>query len=122
MLNVFAIARVDEQADGRKRFVVSPDDLYPAAIEHVKGVLERGARPDGALGILYDQGERLPAEAWAWAMKPCNEFAQAEPEAVAARAAALEVARLWFTEMLHQGIGQEPMTLHIERGDGRWRL
>ena len=115
MLDVFAIAKKVEptQAGYDLRFEIDPDKLYPAALAHVAEAIDR-ARPPEPLGQLWDAGRLVGAQAFADAVtgKPGDR----------ARAAALEVARLWFTELLHQAVGGAAMNVHILKGDGKWRL
>lgn len=113
MLDVFAIAKPEARADQDYAwFAVDPDALYPATLAHVAGALEH-PRPAEPLGQLWDRGKKVGAKAFA--------DAPAGKPGDPARAEALEVARLWFTEMLHQAVGR-PLGLHIAKGDGRWRL
>lgn len=117
-MNVMEIARPEERADGRLGFVVEPGEMYPAAIAHICQRLEVQARPGGTLTVLYDQASQLPAEAWEWALRP---LAACPDGARGARAEALEIARLWFTETLHQAVSQQAIGLHILK-DETYRL
>ena len=44
------------------------------------------------------------------------------PEMVVLRATTLEICRLWFTELLHQHVEQQPMKLVLEPDDRSFRL
>jgi hypothetical protein len=98
-------------------YTVDPNDLYPAALAHVHTALGFD-KPDGALAQEWDAGQMLPPDIWARAARESRE--DFDDEGLAARAAALEIARRWFTELLHKANGQ-PIGLHIEK-DERWRL
>lgn len=119
MLNVFELVTQEDRPDGRVGFVVNPDALYRAAIEHIRQRLDLQARPGGYLGQLFDMVQELPDVAFEWALRPLSD--DFTPEEREMRAAVLELARKWFTEVLHQAIGQEPMGLHILK-DERYRL
>lgn len=107
-----------------------PGRLYPAMAAEVQRVLEAGeaGRPTGALVTLWEAARSLPREAWGLAL---NEKRFCAVPEVALRAQALELLRLWFTEMLqreHAGIphpaegeAMAPLGLHILR-DEAWRL
>lgn len=127
MLDLFAIAKqVEPTQEGYDlRFEVDPDVLYPAALAHVVAALGR-QRPAEPLGQLWDRGHAIApdlAEVLAWAKTPRDQFQGADDAAmINARAQLLEVARLWFTELLHQAVGGAPMNVRILKGSGHWRL
>ena len=104
MLNVFEIAvRVDPTNEGfENRFDIDPAKMYPATIAHIVGVLEKQAMPDGALQQEYPKAAALPAAAWEAALVSKDECT---PEEIGVRAEALQIARRWFTEMLHRAVG-----------------
>lgn len=112
MLDVFSIARVgDLTADGYRQVVADPADLYPAAIAHIRSRLQTASVPDGALRQEWDTALTLPTDAWEAALVDGSALVGPAREA---RAAALECARRWFTEVLHQAIGG-PMQLKITK-------
>lgn len=112
MLDVFSIARVGDQVEGGYRPVeVDPADLYPATIAHIRGRLATASVPDGALKQEWDQALSIPTDAWEAALVDGSALTGSAREQ---RAAALEIARRWFTEVLHQAIGG-PMQLKITR-------
>lgn len=117
-MNVMEIARPEKRDDGRLGFVVEPGEMYPATVDHIVTRLKVQARPGGALTVLYDQASQLPVEAWQWALRP---LADCPAGAREARAEALEIARLWFTETLHQAVSQQAIGLHILK-DETYRL
>ena len=113
MLDVFKIATPEEREDTDYAwFRVDPDQLYPAALTHVAGALAQ-PRPAEPLGQLWDRGQAVGVQAF-------QEAPLGRPGSLP-RAEALEVARLWFTEMLHQAAGA-PIGVHILKGSGAWRL
>ena len=117
MLDVFKIAKQVERDDDRVGFEVEPREMYPEAIAHVVEATG-GPRPGGVLGTYWDRAKQLPPAAWELALRTRDEC---DAEQLAARAEALEIARLWFTEMLHAAINHKPMGLHILK-DELWRL
>jgi len=127
MLDLFAIAKqVEPTQEGYDlRFEVDPDVLYPAALEHVVAALGR-QRPAEPLGQLWDAGQALKpvlADVLTWTKTPRDQFQGADDAAmIAARARLIEIARLWFTELLHQAVGGAPMNVRILKGSGHWRL
>lgn len=132
MLNVFDIAHPEDRSGDRLLaelpegapelpnqytwFAVQPAELYPATLAHIQKVLE-GQRPPDPLGMYFDAARRLAPAAWAAAEL---ERAACPVDLLAVRAEALEIARLWFTEMLHQAAAG-PIGLHILK-DERYRL
>jgi hypothetical protein len=140
-MKIFDIATVDPTRDepGRNWYTVAPGDLYPAAIEYIQGQLAAGNQGDGIIrNRYYQDAAALPAAAWQLALTPHDEV---EAEDALTRATALEIARLWFTELLHRALrwkavgvevpaiwGSEPpaaaqasLGLRIEK-DEAWRL
>lgn len=106
MLNVFASARHNGALpDGYESYTIAPADLYPPTIAHIRAVLASGSAPDGALRQEYDQAVTIPDAAWDAALD-----GSAHPQ----RAAALTIARRWYTESLHRAVGG-PIHLHITR-------
>ena len=113
-------------------YEITPDALYPAALAEVQAKI---ALDDAAyrawtttlpeqtamfLRTLRTEAKRLPADSWALALQS---KADVPAERHADRAAALEIARRWFTEVLHYQCGYELIGLRILRSeDGRFRL
>lgn len=113
MLNVLSVARVGDLNEAGYRAVeVDPADLYPQTIAHIRQRLLTESAPDGALRQEWDQALTLPRDAWDLALVAATDDMPAPDRA--ARAAALEIARRWFTEVLHQAIGGA-MQLRITR-------
>lgn len=111
-MDVFTIAEPESRDDDRAGFVANPADLYPAALAEVVRVVQTAERPSGALGLLYDRAQVLQTidpDAYKRALtgKPGD----------SGRAEALEIARLWFTELLHAAIDHAPMGLHITKDE-----
>ena len=103
----------------RQWFVVEPAQLYPAAVADLIEVVEAGRQPSHpALIAPYHQARALGAGGLKTALVPRH---KCPPDDLALRAEALEVARLWFTEKLHQAIDNAPMGLHIVK-DEAYRL
>lgn len=118
MIDILRIAKQTEvDAEGRTWFEVKPAELYPATIAHMRGVVETGQAPQGALRQEYDKAVTFNADDWALAEMA---FADVTPEIRARREVVLETARRWFTEMLHQIAGGS-IGLHILK-DERFRL
>jgi hypothetical protein len=106
--------------DTRRWFEVDPDKMYPAMLNKVRSYVTQGLRPENpALAALYNQAVLLPD--WAWDIAQSKTVAECSQDERIARGCALEIARLWFTEETHQGIGYAPMGLHILKST-RWRL
>lgn len=102
----------------RQWFVVEPAQLYPAAIADLIEVVEAGRQPSHpALIAPYHRAKALGAGGLRLALVA---RAQCPPDDLTIRAEALEVARLWFTEKLHQAIDHAPMGLHITKDDDWW--
>lgn len=119
MLDVFAIAKAEERPEAdRAWFALNPGELYPATLGHVRQVLE-GPRPAEPLGQLYDRARALPVEILTAVAETPSKAAYSNA-LVLQRAEALEVARLWFTEMLQQAVGG-PIGVHILK-DERFKL
>ena len=108
---------------------VKPGDAYPKTIAHIRERIANAAPPDRYISVggsirenplltLYGRALEVPAQSWDHALEPGDNY---PPKARANRAEALEVARLWFTEELHQKLDYAPMGLHILR-DERYKL
>lgn len=102
-----------------RRFEVEPSEIYPAAVTDLLLALEEGRAVAGALAMYKAQARQVDTETWELAMLPRDSVTS--PVAVAARATALELARLWFTETLHQSIDHVSMELCILK-NADWRL
>jgi hypothetical protein len=110
--------------DDRVAFEIGPGVLYPEAIADIRALLASGYLPQAktkagmdALMILHTQAKRVPAEAWDMALSAEPPL----PERGEIRAMALELARLWFTEKLHQAVDYKPMALRILK-DERYKM
>lgn len=115
MLDVLKISRLGEvNADGYQLVAVDPADLYPAAIAHVVEVMKSGASVSGPLAIELAAARALPDDAWANALIARSDFDDSQTLEIDQRRQALEIARRWYTEMLHQAIGA-PISIRITR-------
>lgn len=104
---------------GARRFEVKPAEIYPAALADLQSALEAHRAVDRALSTYKAQAVQLPPEAWGLAFVPRDELTS--QAAIVARAQALELARLWFTEYLHQSIDGGLLEIRILK-DEDWRL
>lgn len=121
-MNLIEIARRvdDPTGDGREGFEVTTDDLYPSAIDDLREALQYDVEPKpGPLLNYYRAAKTLPDEAWEYAQKPRTGMPE---EARRLRATVLELARLWFTELVHETVEHRPMYLRIRKGAQDWRL
>ena len=110
----------DRGEPGTTWYAVDPATMYPAMLDYIQGQVEQENRPGPSYLVgLYDWAKRLPGEAWAWARIPRQEVEGVE--VVGLRATALEIARLWFTELLHASSSTAKIGVHI-LADDRWRL
>lgn len=91
---------------------------HDQAVELV-GSLADGVDPFEAAKRLTRDAKRLKAADYAAAMVPRSEFADGDP-AIAGRAAAVELARAWFTRAIKIAVGG-PVGIHIAKCD-EWRL
>lgn len=104
---------------GARRFEVKPSKMYPAAIADLRAALEENRAVSGALVMYKGQAGRVDAEAWGLALM--SRESMTSQAAIATRMIALDLARLWFTEYLHQSINHAPLELRILKDDD-WRL
>lgn len=142
-MDIFDIVTEDVERNQREKernwYIANPTDLYPAAIAYIQSQLAEGKQGDGIIrSQYYPAAAALPVRAWQLALMPRSEVSAKEIEV---RAQALEIARLWFTELLHRALrwkaaGVEspvlwaseppaaaiaPLGLRIEKDDD-WRL
>lgn len=106
------------QSDAR-RFEVEPSEMYPAALDDLRREADSSWFVSTARETYKQQAAQLPEEAWELALVPRGEVSS--HAALVVRSQALELARLWFTECLHQHIDYAPLELRI-LGDADWRL
>jgi hypothetical protein len=113
----------------RDYYEVVPKKVYPATIKEItrrlaleeppaRFVQAGGEIRDNPLRDLFIRAGALPPQAWDHALAARENF---PPRAREARAEALEIARLWFTEVLHQQIDYAPLGVHILK-DEAFRL
>ena len=140
MFQFATIPMTIDQEDELQRFTVHPDDLYPAVIARIQECLA-GASPDELhqSGYLLTMARAIPADAWADALLPREEFIgvdfasfvedgkpnqalldmvaiefRGDVERMVYRGLALDLARRWFTRSLGYEYGQ--CNLHITTG------
>lgn len=107
------------QRGGAVRFVVKPGQMYPAAVADLQDAVESKRSVEGTLLKMYlETAARLPDRAWDVALVP---RAQVRNGDVEMRRGVLELARMWFTELLHRSVDNVPMELKILK-DVDWRL
>lgn len=111
------IAEPEERPDDEYTWwAVTPSRMYPATLRVIEYCLKTQQIPAGQ-GQYYAEAQRLPAEAWRWARVHRD---QVPAEHLPTRAAALDLARRWFIEALHQETGA-PIGVHIlAEGDSHW--
>lgn len=122
MLNVFEIAEIETRPGAdRPWFRVAPAELYPTVLRHVADVVANGTRPPEPLGVLFDRANELPYNAFTeLATLPFGDKIKNDEALRWTRAQALEIGRLWFTEILQTAVGGA-IGLHILK-DEDWRL
>jgi len=96
-----------------KWFAVEPAVMYPATIERVLDCLDGEAPTElgDAAGSIMGMASQVPPAAWDLALSPAPE----DKGLREVRAAALEVARLWFTQamqVIHGTLG-----IHITKNE-----
>ena len=102
-----AIADVRQWA-GKRIEVADAWEFLVARGMDAKDAINAAAAVANALQLSADAAGRLPTDAFDLALKP---LADIDPARRADRAAALECARLWFTELLHAAQGGGPMAI-----------
>jgi hypothetical protein len=124
----FVVLEQRENED-RAFYAVKPSEIYPAMIEHIKETLVAGKAPakfldtegtPNPLCMYHDEAKRLPAKALDLALVPYAEALGTAEKSE--RNAALECARKWFTELLHQALRGAPIGLHILSEDRTFKL
>ena len=119
----------DRGIEDRTFYAVDPAKVYPKTIAEIKRVLEQEELPpryiqsggeirDNPLLRLFRMAKEVPVQAWDHALEPGDTY---PPKAREQRRKALELARLWFTEVLHQETDYAPMGVHVLK-DERYRL
>lgn len=129
-----------EKANIYNWYNVTPAEMYPAIIAHIQKAFEAYDQSDGIIrSQYYPAALALPDRAWQLALTPRDEVTKQAN--IDLRAEALELARVWFTELLHRALrwkaaGVEspilwpteppaavaaPLGLHIEK-DERYKL
>ncbi len=112
MLDIVGIAGQPQPREGKPGlwYEIQAAALYPAMVQYVQKVVAQGRCPNADVKVYFEQAKKLDPKAWEAALSP----AQSCPADLKdARAVALEVCRLWFTEVLHQAHGGGEMNVHI---------
>jgi hypothetical protein len=102
---------------GDKAVADLPEDSPP----QVKAAVRSWATDRSPIVRMYlPKAMTLPKDAWEAALAPASDAMASEQRE--ARAEALELARMWFTELLHVSIEYKPMSIQILAGDYTYRL
>lgn len=102
--------RTAAEADGRTYYTLDPDVVYPWALERIAEALADGPVLPTIRDLYLPRAQALPAGTWALAATPRDQVAEAD---LAVRGEALELVRLWATELLHGAVGYQPIGLRI---------
>jgi hypothetical protein len=103
-------------------FEVAAADLYPAAVAEITAALKANKAPakfldtegtPNPMRMYWDDALKIGADAFDLALVPHKDAVAMSDAQKAKRNAALECARKWFTELLHQSIKCQPMNLKI---------
>jgi len=129
MIDIKKLAKETTPSDKAKALVgaevgfeIAGAELYPATIDEIQACLGVGKGPakfadtegtPNALHQYWTEAQRLGTGAFELARMRYDQCGGLSPEQKKARNAALECARKWFTEVLHQSVGGQPMGLHI---------
>lgn len=118
MIDISIAQRADR--DGNVWFEVDPDQLYPMMAKHLAEVKRTGSTPQGSnvLQSYFGALMALPDDVFECALLPVADVAQ---EQWKARNDALELCRLWFTEVLHGTVGG-PMGVHLTPANDQYKL
>ena len=95
-------------------YVVDPAVMYPLMISWIRERIKSSKPPEDGTQIYYRTARTVDLQGWVHALLPKDET---PAQYIQDRATALEVARLWFTKMLHNKIGGGSMGLHILAND-----
>ena len=112
-------------------FEAKPSEMYPAMIAHIKELLASGKGPakyldlegsQNPLIMYWDEAKKIGAGGMDLALVPYSQAVSMDDVGKKLRNAALECARKWFTELLHQSIGNKAMGLRILAEDRAFKL
>lgn len=123
-----------QSADSKWDYFIASEVLYPGMIAKIRDVLNDG--PELARAKLRAEGladtpilrqylpraERIPADIWNLALE--EPHTHQTQETLDLRKEVLEVARLWFTELLHKAHNYNPLSLRILKAPDnifRWK-
>lgn len=131
---ILSLATPEKRDDdkGYNWYAVDPAVVYPETVKRILDVLQSGELPqelvDDKAPVEIDprsvarqylaEARSMPEKAWEWSLTDRTEFK--DPEQITARAAALELARRWFTQALHVAVGGS-LGVHILK-DERFKL
>ncbi|MBN1286436.1 MAG: hypothetical protein JXB47_13640 [Anaerolineae bacterium] len=139
MFDVMEFVTVDAARSDAVRtwYEADPNRAYPAVIARIRAALELGGLPEELIDRAGDplvapglaarnfveEARAISPGAWDDALAPRASLGAKDHARRAARRAALELARKWFTAALRAAAGQ-PVGLHILKTEGaeRWEL
>ena len=114
MFKVFDYAVESPQEGAENRFEVVIGEMYPAILSHIQTCLENGVMGGGVIrDSYYPKAQALPSGAFDLALIPYAQATALPFEDRETRNAALELGRVWFTELLHRAIGGDGVPLHV---------
>lgn len=103
-------------------FEITPSVAYPRMIEYIRNVLSGYEYVPANYFNLKNMAAQVTDAGWKFALSSANiDLSVLNDGERSQRAQALEIARLWLTELLHQSVGQQGMYLHIA-ADKLWKL
>lgn len=102
----------------RTWYVIEPKVLYPKMVAYIQDALVNKRHQSEGTKFYYRQAKRLPVEGWIYALEDRSECPE---EYLSVRRQALEIARLWFTQLLWDEVGKQPIGIHILE-DKKYRL
>jgi hypothetical protein len=104
------MARYPFVEDTGGQYQVAPADLYKAASQEVKGVLDNNEPVRPSQMSLVESFRRLPAGALDSVGRPSTELSKKEREG---RSQAMGLLRKWFTQNLAADMGADGISLDI---------
>lgn len=116
-MDVFSIAQIDRDRTEREKaaakegvptctwYRVDPAAMYPAMVDYILLQLEKGEQGDGVIRNRYfPEANSMPREAWDLANTPRDDIGDDDVESLDMRMKALNLCRVWFTELLHRAV------------------
>lgn len=103
-------------------FEIIPSVAYPRMIGYIRDVIAGYEYVDNNYYNLKMMAMQVSESGWSLALNSANgNIVGLNERERSQRAQALETARLWLTELLHQSVNQQGMYLHIV-ADKAWKL